>query len=91
MQSDFGGSASSITADRNLIEQVEKILQLVPHPLLYARVDGNYNGSEFTLMELELIEPALFFRLDENAAGAFAKAVERRIPSVQAAEGVLFK
>jgi glutathione synthase/RimK-type ligase-like ATP-grasp enzyme len=54
---------------------VEQILALVPEPLLYARVDGVESGGRFLLMELELIEPRLFFVAAPDAAPRFAAAV----------------
>jgi hypothetical protein len=49
-------------------------------PPLYARVDlvRPDDGGDFQLMELELIEPALYFRMDPDAPGRFARALDRR-------------
>ena len=44
-------------------------------PLLYARVDGVEVANEFLLMELELIEPELYFRAHASAAQTFARAI----------------
>ncbi|MGI9037295.1 MAG: ATP-grasp domain-containing protein [Gemmatimonadota bacterium] len=51
-----------------------------PRPPLYARVDllRPDDGGAFQLMELELIEPALYFRMDPESPGRFARALERR-------------
>ena len=50
--------------------------QLSPAPL-YARCDFVRDGEgAFRVMELELIEPSLYLRMDENAPGRFAKAFD---------------
>ena len=33
------------------------------------------DGAEFLLMELELIEPSLYLRMNENAPASFAAAI----------------
>jgi hypothetical protein len=44
---------------------------------LYARVDGIATDNNFTLMELELIEPVLFLSLVPDAARNFAAHIAR--------------
>jgi hypothetical protein len=52
----------------------------LPADLLYARVDFvRMPDGEFALMEAELIEPSLYFQLDDAAAERFAGALERRL------------
>ena len=64
---------------KDIIKQVERIVNMIDHQLLYARVDGiNVNGI-FTLMELELIEPALFFKMDSKSTQKFVNAVLNRL------------
>ena len=46
---------------------------------LYARVDGVEVQDQFRLMEMELIEPQLFFTGVPAAAGRFAAAIHRRL------------
>lgn len=47
--------------------------------VLYARVDLVETGDGFRLMELELIEPQLFFRHDPDAARRLARALAGRL------------
>ncbi len=47
--------------------------------LPYARVDGCMVGGEFLLMELEVIEPALFFAQDPPAAARCATALREAL------------
>jgi hypothetical protein len=44
-------------------------------PWVYARVDGVWDGEVLWLMELELIEPELFFEQSGEAPGRFARAL----------------
>ena len=46
---------------------------------LYARVDGCVVDGGFVLMELELIEPALFLGMAPGAADRLAVAVLERL------------
>jgi glutathione synthase/RimK-type ligase-like ATP-grasp enzyme len=48
-------------------------------PLLYARVDGVVAGDRFLLMELELIEPALYLGLEPGSEARLASALLRRL------------
>lgn len=42
-------------------------------------IPGSAPGAEWWLMELELIEPALYLRMDPGAPGRFAAALARRL------------
>ena len=53
--------------------QARKALALIHEPLLYARVDGIMRNSMFIMMELELLEPALFFDVEPAAAHRFTQ------------------
>ena len=71
VQDNFGGSYSSIKPSDELIKQASSILTHIEEPLLYARVDGVIVNGQFLLMELELIEPVLFFNYAPYAVGTF--------------------
>ncbi|HEX8139583.1 MAG TPA: hypothetical protein VF544_18635 [Pyrinomonadaceae bacterium] len=75
-QRDFGGRHAESNPPPRLVEQAQDIILKVKEPLLYARVDGVEVDEELTLMELELIDPVLFFGHSAGAAGRFADAVE---------------
>ena len=64
---------------RKLIVDAERVLAAVPGNPLYARVDGVDRDGRLALMELELIEPHLFFGWERRAATRLAKAVRRII------------
>jgi hypothetical protein len=58
----------------------EQVLGAVPgSPLLYARVDTLVDGDVVRLMELEVIEPVLFFALAPGAAGRLADMLAARL------------
>ncbi|MCI4369173.1 MAG: hypothetical protein L3K09_06395 [Thermoplasmata archaeon] len=58
-----------------------EILQELPSSLLYARLDYLASGEDGWLLgELELIEPELFLRADQDAPSRFARAIAARLP-----------
>lgn len=75
VQRDYGGTAHPIDAPSHLIDQAQSILGAIDDDLLYARVDGIERDGQLFLMELELIEPHLFFELHPRAADRFADAL----------------
>jgi glutathione synthase/RimK-type ligase-like ATP-grasp enzyme len=76
VQTDFGGRVTVPEPSPQLINQAERIVRGVKGPLLYARVDAVEVGGELMLMELELIDPVLFFGRSPGAALRFADAIE---------------
>ena len=53
-----------------------RALEVLPSPALYARIDLIESaGVGAELVELELIEPSLYFRTDSGAPGRFARAL----------------
>ena len=76
VQDEFGGSVDwQATPTGNLISQAKAALDSVKGEPLYARVDGVELGGELCLMELELIEPALFLQRTNRAIERFAEAI----------------
>jgi hypothetical protein len=58
----------------------QRVLSLIPEsPLLYARVDAVMNDGVARLMELELIEPVLFFSKVPGSAERMASAIAERL------------
>lgn len=82
VQEEHGGRLQSIKADYSLKQAGRKIMQVLPETPLYARVDVVRIGdNHFALMELELIEPSLYFNMDEKSPDRFARAFNRRMKS----------
>ena len=75
VQSLFGGQYTLVQPNTTLIEKAQKIVNIFPDHLLYARVDGIIINSELHLMEIECIEPDLYFNLSENAMERFVNAI----------------
>jgi hypothetical protein len=59
-------------------QATEAILRALPVAPLYARIDGLERDGHFELMEVEVIEPYLFF------PGSGEAAVERYVQAVKA-------
>ncbi len=57
----FGGKISVPKCPNHLLAQAQKIANQYAKNCLYARVDGTAHLDTFRLMELEIIEPYLFF------------------------------
>ena len=87
VQTDFGGTWQALTPPDALIEHAHKVLIIASEATrqatpLYARVDGveSQRDGQFLLMELELIEPALFFAADPaHAPQRFVRALLNRL------------
>lgn len=73
-QEEHGGTLKKIKPEKELINLSQEIMkQLISIPL-YMRVDFVRNDTnKFELMELELIEPSLYFNLDENSPEGFVE------------------
>ncbi|ERJ58132.1 ATP-grasp domain-containing protein [Sphingobacterium paucimobilis] len=61
-----GGHISYPTPDPIHIAEAKRYIDDLEQQILYARVDGVIVNGEFRLMELELIEPYLFFNGEES-------------------------
>jgi hypothetical protein len=75
VQPEFGGSVEAAEPPASLVAEAAAVLRHAPSPCLYARVDGCVVAGALVLMELELLEPTLFFGADARAARRFAAAL----------------
>ncbi|MEM0962858.1 MAG: hypothetical protein AAGK21_10030 [Bacteroidota bacterium] len=78
VQEEHGGRIQGVEPEPALLELTRAALAAVPHDgdLLYARVDAvRLDDGRFAVMELELIEPSLYFPYAEGSAERFADAV----------------
>jgi len=58
-----------------------RVLHLLPSPPLYARVDLIHDeAGTLRLMELELVEPALWLSFAPRSLQLFADAIARKMP-----------
>lgn len=76
VQSQFGGQYQAYFPTADLIKTAENILKKFSTELLYARVDGLLKNGNFLLMEVELIEPDLYFNVAPNAKKTYLTALE---------------
>ncbi|MDZ4707625.1 MAG: hypothetical protein SH818_04415 [Saprospiraceae bacterium] len=80
VQAQYGGQHHPVIPGKVMLEEVEALLNLVEEPLLYARVDGYWDKQfHFNLMELELIEPVLFFDNNPATCDNFYTALKDRL------------
>jgi glutathione synthase/RimK-type ligase-like ATP-grasp enzyme len=75
VQGHHGGTVERAEPAAEWIEEARSILEAVRGPWLYARVDGCIVDGRFLLMELEMLEPDLFFGFESTAAPRFARAL----------------
>jgi glutathione synthase/RimK-type ligase-like ATP-grasp enzyme len=75
VQRSYGGTVSVGAPAPALVEQAAAILDTVDADLLYARVDVIERDGKLLLMELELVEPHLFFEQDPGSPARFADAL----------------
>jgi glutathione synthase/RimK-type ligase-like ATP-grasp enzyme len=75
IQVQFGGKYTSITPNSDLIQQAQTIVDTFPNNLLYARVDGIIINNKIQLMEVECIEPDLYFNYSEGSLHRFVNAI----------------
>jgi glutathione synthase/RimK-type ligase-like ATP-grasp enzyme len=75
VQSQFGGKYTLIQPSQELIDKAQKVVNTFDDKLLYARVDGIVIDTELHLMEIECIEPDLYFEFSEGALERFVASI----------------
>ncbi|WP_298224710.1 hypothetical protein [Flavobacterium sp.] len=75
IQVQFGGQYTAVEPNASLIEQAQKIVNTFSNALLYARVDGIIINNQLQLMEIECIEPDLYFHYSEGALKRFVDSI----------------
>lgn len=76
-QEERGGIISRVDPEPLLVRRGQQALAAVTPRPLYARADLVRNDAgDFELMELELIEPSLYLRMDVGAPARFARALD---------------
>jgi glutathione synthase/RimK-type ligase-like ATP-grasp enzyme len=76
-QPEYGGIESRIELENETLAKVHELYSACNKKVLYARLDFVLTANEPLLMELELIEPYLFFDFDDGAADRFVRAFEK--------------
>lgn len=75
----FGPTRNAETPPRDVTEQGAACLRALPEMPLYARVDGVVRAGGLIVIEVEVLEPALFMEFDPPSAERFADATVRRL------------
>lgn len=79
VQEEYGGTTEAATPPPLLLKQAEQWIEMLKFEVLYARLDAVEVEGSLVLMELELIEPALFLKSDPRAPERFAEAISLRL------------
>jgi glutathione synthase/RimK-type ligase-like ATP-grasp enzyme len=82
VQEEHGGILKSIDPSKELMKAAHTALKTVPEKVLYARIDLVNYKDEYQVMEIELIEPSLYFKLDDQAAVNFSHAFKAWMDAV---------
>ncbi len=81
VQEEHGGQLTAIDPEPWLRQAADEAIAAIRPIPLYARVDFVRDtglpgaGGDFYLMEMELIEPSLYFNMDPNSAARFAAVI----------------
>lgn len=78
---EWGGTVETAEPPAALIAQAQSLMDSLALGSIYGRVDGTEVGGNLMVMELEVIEPELFFDRHPEAAARLADAVERVLQS----------
>lgn len=77
VQEEYGADLMSIVPEPSLLETGNSVMRLVKPMPVYARADFVRGpDGRFLLMELELIEPSMYLRMDADAPRRFAEAFD---------------
>lgn len=77
VQEEHGADLKSVQPEAALVETGNHVMGLVEPMPVYARADFVRGpDGRFLVMELELIEPSMYLRMDSDAPGRFAKAFD---------------
>jgi glutathione synthase/RimK-type ligase-like ATP-grasp enzyme len=79
VNSRFGATRVAETPPRDVVEQGAAALRTLPEVPLYARIDGVVRDDALIVIEVEVLEPALFMEFDPASAERFAEATVKRL------------
>lgn len=83
VQREHGGTYYPSRPDDEWIDLGNKLLRSLPYHPLYTRMDGIDRDGQFQILEVELLEPDLYTRFDEQAPWRFANALANHINNQQ--------
>ncbi|WPP52954.1 ATP-grasp domain-containing protein [Catalinimonas niigatensis] len=80
VQEEHGGKIVAIEANAQLLKAAYRVMEAISPQPLYARVDlVRDQQGQFVLIEVELIEPSLYFQYCEKSPALFAQALNASI------------
>lgn len=82
VQEEHGAEIRPAAPDAELSAAADRVMRLVEPRPVYARCDFLRGDGRYRLMELELIEPSLYLRMDDRAPSRFAAALDRHVSTV---------
>lgn len=82
VQDTYGGKAVEAQFTDEFLSIGGKVHSALDHQPSYSRVDLVLRNGNWLLMELELVEPSLFFDHDEESAGRFAREIALRYSAI---------
>ena len=93
VQEEYGSRLQSEVPAADLLELAAACMEATPSPTLYGRVDiVRLTDDSPAIMELELIEPSLYFPFDEKSPERFAEAIHQALAGRETADfGVVVK
>ena len=84
VQEEHGAALVSIEPESALVETGDSVINLVDPMPMYARADFVRGpDGRFLVMELELIEPSMYLRMDDQAPKRFAEAFDHYVKEQQ--------
>lgn len=78
VQEEHGGTLLSITPSAAMLSLAEQTIRALPMPALYARIDMLDTAQGLAIIEVELIEPSLYFNMENASASRFAQLIHQK-------------
>lgn len=72
VNAEHGGSTQAVTLSDAQLAAARSVLEMLPEPSTFARIDMVFTPPDALLMEVEVIEPELFVLNDPDAPARFA-------------------
>lgn len=79
VQDNHGGTVQKYQPKESELSAIKQMLNSIPFETTYARVDVVRHSGTFYLMEMEIIEPELFFRFSDKGMKTFAQALYTKL------------
>jgi glutathione synthase/RimK-type ligase-like ATP-grasp enzyme len=78
VQEEHGGQLISIEPSAAMLDLASCTIEALPTDALYARIDMLETAKGLAIIEVELIEPSLYFNMDAESANRFAQVVHQK-------------